>query len=138
MANNRLYLRDTETGDEIVLAKGYAGSAGWTLRGGDSLVDWLDEHDVNASLGMGPTRLVLFDENHPPKEAAISKLLRESPTESVALEAAKIVEHLLAINESLRREIRIQRKEIGALRDERRILLDADRPNPDADGGWLT
>jgi len=53
----------------------------------------------------------------------------------VGTEIAKI-EHLLAINESLRREVRLQRQEIAALREERKMLLDADRPN--LDGGWLT
>jgi hypothetical protein len=119
MANNRLYLRDTETGEEIVLAKGYAGSGGWTLRSEtDSLCKWLDEHDFGSSIG-GHTKLVVYDENHPP----------------VGTEIAKI-EHLLAINESLRREVRLQRQEIAALREERKMLLDADRPN--LDGGWLT
>lgn len=127
MANNRLYLRDTETGEEILLAKGYAGSGGWSLRKEvEKLEDWLDQHDFDASLG-GNTRLVVYDENHPPVGTEISSTLRGMG--GVCLEAASTIEHLLAINESLRREIRLQRKEIAALRDERKIFLDADRPN---------
>ena len=38
---------------------------------------------------------------------------------------------LHALVESLRREVREQRKEIAGLREERRALLDADRPQPD-------
>ena len=39
-------------------------------------------------------------------------------------------ENLKNIVESLKKEIRIQRKEIAALREERRSILDADkRPN---------
>jgi hypothetical protein len=136
MANNRLYLRDTETGEEILLAKGYAGSHCWTLRDGtDPLAAWLEEHDFSAANG-GYTRLVVYDENHPPAGTEIADRLRDKG--GLCLEAASTIEHLLAINESLRREIRLQRKEIAGLRDERRMLLDADRPNLDADGGWLT
>lgn len=134
MANNRLYLRDTETGEEIILAKGYAGSGGWTLRSEtDSLCKWLDEHDFDSSTG-GVTKLVVYDENHPPVGTEIANKLRE--VGGLGLEAASTIEHLLAINESLRREIRLQRREIAALRDERKMLLDADRPNTNAD--WPT
>ncbi len=38
---------------------------------------------------------------------------------------------LHALVESLRREVREQRLEIAGLREERRALLDADRPQPD-------
>ena len=38
---------------------------------------------------------------------------------------------LASLVESLRREVREQRKEIAGLREERRALLDADRPQPD-------
>ena len=41
---------------------------------------------------------------------------------------------LEAITESLRREVREQRREIAGLREERRALLDADRPQPDRPG----
>jgi len=125
MANNRLYLRDTETGEEILLAKGYAGSGGWTLRNEtESLCKWLDEHDFDSSIG-GHTKLVVYDENHPPVGTEIANKLRE--VGGFGLEAASTIEHLLAINESLRREVRLQRQEIAALRDERKMLLDADR-----------
>jgi hypothetical protein len=45
--------------------------------------------------------------------------------------------HLRAVNASLRREIRTPRQEIAALRQERRAILDADRPNVDAAAGWI-
>lgn len=40
----------------------------------------------------------------------------------------KTIEHQKNIIESLKTEIRTQRKEIGALREERRLLLDKDNP----------
>lgn len=133
MANNRLYLRDSETGEEILLAKGYAGSGGWTLRRDvQKLEEWLDEHDFDSSLG-GYTGLVVYDENHPPAGPEIANKLREMGGHGI--EAARTIEHLLAINESLRREIRLQRREIGGLRDSMRTLLDGDVP-PGA--GWTT
>lgn len=41
------------------------------------------------------------------------------------------IARLAALVESLRREVREQRLEIAGLREERRALLDADRPQPD-------
>ena len=41
------------------------------------------------------------------------------------------IARLQALVESLRREVREQRREIAGLREERRALLDADRPTPD-------
>jgi predicted RNase H-like nuclease (RuvC/YqgF family) len=40
----------------------------------------------------------------------------------------KKIEELESINENLKKEIRIQRKEIAALREERRAILDNDKP----------
>lgn len=40
----------------------------------------------------------------------------------------KTIEHQKNMMESLKNEIRIQRKEIAALREERRNLLDNDKP----------
>jgi uncharacterized coiled-coil protein SlyX len=40
----------------------------------------------------------------------------------------KTIEHQKNIMESLKNEIRTQRKEIGALREERRLILDRDNP----------
>jgi len=40
----------------------------------------------------------------------------------------KTIEQQKYIIESLKNEIRIQRKEIGSLREERRLLLDQDKP----------
>lgn len=42
-----------------------------------------------------------------------------------------IIEEKNALIESLRREVREQRREIAGLREERRSLLEADRPQPD-------
>jgi hypothetical protein len=46
-----------------------------------------------------------------------------------------------SVIQSLRAEVRTQRQEIAALRDERRALLGADAPptwrNERADGGWI-
>lgn len=41
------------------------------------------------------------------------------------------IARLTALVESLKREVRTQRLEIAGLREERRALLDADRPQPD-------
>lgn len=41
------------------------------------------------------------------------------------------IARLTALVESLRREVREQRREIAGLREERRALLEADRPQPD-------
>jgi hypothetical protein len=41
------------------------------------------------------------------------------------------IARLAALVESLRREVREQRREIAGLREERRAILDADRPQPD-------
>jgi hypothetical protein len=40
----------------------------------------------------------------------------------------KKIEELESINENLKKEIRIQRKEIVGLREERRAILDNDKP----------
>jgi chromosome segregation ATPase len=40
--------------------------------------------------------------------------------------AEKKLDNLIALNDSLRREIRLQRQEIAALREERKIFLTAD------------
>lgn len=40
----------------------------------------------------------------------------------------KKIEELESINENLKKEIRIQRKEIAGLREERRAILDNDKP----------
>lgn len=50
--------------------------------------------------------------------------------------AADMIDGLLAINASLRNEIRTQRKEIAALRNERAAVEQSERPFPD--GGWVT
>lgn len=54
---------------------------------------------------------------------------------------AKQLEQAANVIDSLRAEVRIQRQEIAALREERRALLGADAPptwrNERADGGWI-
>ena len=40
----------------------------------------------------------------------------------------KQIESLKSINESLKKEVRTQRKEIANLREERRAILDSDKP----------
>jgi hypothetical protein len=74
MANNRLYILDTERNEAFPLVK--ALGDGWycyhkrqaTL--GDDLTEWLDNtdegvpRDLSASIGGTPTKLVLVDENH--------------------------------------------------------------------------
>jgi len=54
--------------------------------------------------------------------------------------SSREINGLLAINESLRREVREQRKEIAALREERRAVIESDRPwkNENPEGGWIT
>jgi predicted RNase H-like nuclease (RuvC/YqgF family) len=50
------------------------------------------------------------------------------------------IQQLKYLNESLRREVRTQRQEIAALREERRSFLNADRPmqNEFPEGGWIS
>lgn len=65
MANNRLYLKDTETGEQILVAKSFGD--GWTWRASaNELIQWLRERDMGASYGITddqPTRLKLETEN---------------------------------------------------------------------------
>jgi uncharacterized coiled-coil protein SlyX len=49
----------------------------------------------------------------------------------------KTIEHQKNIMESLKNEIRTQRKEIGALREERRLLLDQDKPPMFDHNPWI-
>lgn len=64
MANNRLYILDTVTGDKFLLAK--SGGGGWYLTLRDSFEDWISDRDVNSSWGNCPGRTVLklVDENN--------------------------------------------------------------------------
>lgn len=63
MANNRLYIEDTETGERHLLAKGF-GSL-WSLAGGDEkLHDWLNTGDRDRTASeSGPTKLRLVTED---------------------------------------------------------------------------
>lgn len=67
MANNRLYLRDPETGEQMLLAKSFG--LGWSVYPTvDELSAWLEGRDVAASYGncaSQGTRLQLVAENDP-------------------------------------------------------------------------
>lgn len=78
MANNRLYILDTETGEHIMVAKGFG--SGWDWRKtDDELTRWLNE-PTDSPLGLrnvaasdsGPTKLMLVTEDN--LEAEIAKL----------------------------------------------------------------
>ena len=56
MANNRLYLVDTETGEKCLLAKGWG--CAWELWDADKLSHWL-----RGRIGDGGTDLIIGTEN---------------------------------------------------------------------------
>ncbi len=62
MANNRLYLVDTETKEGIMLAKGFG--SGWTWRkDADELTEWLDGRDYECNYGSSDeSKLILMTE----------------------------------------------------------------------------
>lgn len=68
MANNRLFIRDTMTGERIMLAKSMG--EGWYIPLGqaEKVEAWLDGRDIDSSYGnvveMRKTTLVLEDENN--------------------------------------------------------------------------
>ena len=63
MANNRLYLVDTETGESIMLAKGFG--FGWSWRvDNEKIENWIVDKDILASCGPEhPTNLRLMNES---------------------------------------------------------------------------
>jgi hypothetical protein len=63
MSNNRLYIVDKETGDEICIAKGN-GNGWFCIKSEDELGDWLEYRDIGASCGDPETGLFLRTENH--------------------------------------------------------------------------
>ncbi len=67
MADNRLYIIDTETGDKFCLAKSF--SYGWYCREGVErrFEEWADMRDIEAAYyeNGGETKFVLVCENHP-------------------------------------------------------------------------
>jgi len=71
MANNRLFIVDTETGEQKLLCKTFgSGWYEWQVPG--ALTEWLEERDVAASYGNcdSPTKLRLGAENdadYPPE-----------------------------------------------------------------------
>jgi hypothetical protein len=75
MANNRLYIIDTETGDKFCLAKSMA--YGWYCREGveHRFEEWADMRDLEASYGNGgKTSFILVCENHPEFERHLTPL----------------------------------------------------------------
>ena len=67
MADNRLFIIDTETGEKFCLCKSM--SDGWYVKDatslGDDLTEWLDMRDIDAAYGTGDTqtKLILVTEN---------------------------------------------------------------------------
>lgn len=63
MANNRLYIEDTETGERILLAKGFGDL--WSASGDmDKLHDWLNTGDRDRTASeTGATKLRLVTED---------------------------------------------------------------------------
>ena len=64
MANNRLYIVDTVTGDKFMLCKSLGD--GWGVfmsERGEELDTWLSERDLNAANQNGYTTLNLITEN---------------------------------------------------------------------------
>jgi hypothetical protein len=61
MANNRLYIVDTETGDKFLLCKSFGQ---WTMHpSSDEFDNWLKDRDIASTTGTEPTKLVLKTEN---------------------------------------------------------------------------
>ena len=64
MANNRLYIVDTETDEFFMLCRSLGG--GWGIFDseiGDELDKWLKDRDDKAQLGGKYTKLILVTEN---------------------------------------------------------------------------
>lgn len=73
MANNRLYIEDTETGHAVLLAKGWGD--GWSVWAEeDVLVRFLNVHDCDGARG-GKSSLRLVTEDDP-RHADIGELAR--------------------------------------------------------------
>lgn len=67
MANNRLYIQDTETGETFMLAKGFGGEWSVLALCADDLEAWLNDGDrvrdvVASEVGATLLRLVTEDE----------------------------------------------------------------------------
>jgi hypothetical protein len=76
MANERLYIQDTETGETLMLAKSFGPP--WDIRITiDKLQSWLDGRDIEATCGLHPgkgdTKLRLVTEAQLCHEAAERK-----------------------------------------------------------------
>lgn len=64
--------------------------------------------------------------NHPNLDDAVMLGLRQIDMDDYVNDLHKKIDQLESIIESLKLEIKIQRKEIAALREERRMLLNSD------------
>lgn len=112
-----------------------------------NLHEWLVENGYpREMLGNGLSVRLIGDLSDMPQPAVqpppdrpqpvgiVDRLRAEADTDGLRREAANVIE-------SLRAEVRTQRQEIAALREERRALLGADAPptwrNERADGGWI-
>ena len=79
MANNRLFLVDEETGDHILLAKGFGD---WDLRADEGLLrKFLEVHDFAGAQGSAPSRLKLKTEDDPDCPPHTKEPWRPSPGE---------------------------------------------------------
>ena len=79
MANNRLYLRDRATGEEIQLAKARVGDDAWDwLRTPEEMTTWLDGRDIECVLGGPFTELEITVEIPPlnPSDFAPCRICR--------------------------------------------------------------
>jgi hypothetical protein len=77
MANNRLYIEDTETGYRLFVAKSFGGGWEW-LRSADEINAWISAkpRDEGASFGntdSSPSRLRFITENDPTFELLRAK-----------------------------------------------------------------
>ena len=68
MANNRLYILDTETGDKLFIGKGFGSGWCWNP-GANDMTKWLCNHDIDSSRGDGLSRLRFVTEMDPPDAA---------------------------------------------------------------------
>jgi hypothetical protein len=92
MANNRMYLVDTRTGDAIYFAKGFGD---WTLMPDEKLLAaFLSDHDYEGAQGSESSSLILKCEGEdgcPPH----SQKMWTIPPEKVAMSRPKVVKILI-------------------------------------------
>jgi hypothetical protein len=71
MANNRLYIEGTETGNRLFVAKSYGGGWGWETAP-DKINEWLAQRSRDWSASFGdktPSKLQFRTENEPAFDA---------------------------------------------------------------------